>query len=646
MNEYVIAKYLRLSLEDADIDPAEKDESNSISNQRKLLDGHIEKLGIKDATVIEFVDDGYSGTSFERPDVKRLLELAKKGKIHCIIVKDFSRWGRDYIAVSDYLEQIFPFLQIRFISVNDQYDSDKLDYGSAGMVDVGFKNIMNDLYCKELSQKLKLTKQQLFREGKYHSSFAFYGYLKSKKEKYKLVIENNTANVVRKIFKWADRGMRTTQIAKKLNDKKVPTPMAFLSSQDGFKQYLKSENHGKMWTSSSVLRILKDERYTGKCIYGRTKVVAVGSRRSVKCPPEEWVVVPEVFPVIILQERFDRVQGKLRTHRKTKKHNYNRMFIGNIRCGHCGYSLSYHPGKFPYYQCHTNAIAKTECHGNRILEGELLDIVLNTAKVYARAILDKDVRVDNKRRSTETRISELRETIRQYESKRMVLVTANNELFEALIDGRVDDEAYKRKTAVNTESARLCQETIDKAREELILLSAAADVTPEKSVLKKLVDMQTITKDLIDLLVKSIEVFPGGKINIVWNFSQFYDIMVSDEADDNVSTETLLGNRVWIYFCSSEGWEHLNSVREQAVQLAGSRNWTIVGDSFDNAGLSLTANGFKEMQRAVRQGRVDKVIVPTLAGVKKDTEVYQRFERGILKRKAELYDLNGNLLIG
>ena len=118
MSEYVIAKYLRLSLEDADLDPAEKEESNSISNQRRLIDDAIStKFASKTVKVIEFADDGRSGTNFDRPGVTKLLELAKQGKVNCIIVKDFSRWGRDYIAVSDYLEQIFPFLQIRFISV-------------------------------------------------------------------------------------------------------------------------------------------------------------------------------------------------------------------------------------------------------------------------------------------------------------------------------------------------------------------------------------------------------------------------------------------------------------------------------------------------------------------------------------------------
>lgn len=142
-DEYIIAKYLRLSLEDGDLDDI-KDESNSISNQRKLLDFKIAQFPeFQEAKVLEFVDDGFSGTSFERPGVQKLLRLAKEGKINCIVIKDFSRWGRDYITVSDYLEQIFPFLQIRVISVDDNYDSNDVE-STAGNIEVGITNLMPD----------------------------------------------------------------------------------------------------------------------------------------------------------------------------------------------------------------------------------------------------------------------------------------------------------------------------------------------------------------------------------------------------------------------------------------------------------------------------------------------------------------------
>lgn len=648
MNEYIIAKYLRLSLEDADLDPFEKDESNSISNQRKLIDNVIsDKFAGRKIKVLEFVDDGRSGTNFERPGVTELLELAKQGKINCIIVKDFSRWGRDYITVGDYLEQIFPFLQIRFISVNDDYDSDTLQYGSAGMVDVGFKNIMHDLYSKELSQKLKLTKQQLFAAGKYHSSFAFYGYWKSPKEKYKLVIDNETANVVRKIFKWAERGMKTTQIAKKLNDKKVPTPMMFLSRQKSFKWYLKDENHGKMWTSASVLRILKDERYTGKCIYGRTKVVSVGSKRSVKLPEDQWIVVPDMFPVIVSQERYDRVQPKLKKHVKSSNNKTDRLFSGNIRCGHCGYALAYHPAQFPYYQCHTHVISDAVCYGNRILEKDLADIILSMAKKYAATVIEAQTEIESRRKDDRSKATELKKRIVQMRKEESRLLSKNNELFESLIDGDLDDVDYRKQTAANTDKVMTLREEIEKLSVEVEALTPDTDVKTERRLLKRLLSLEKLDKELVDCLVKTVEIYSGGKIHVVWKFSYFCDIMNSAESQTEADvSKTEISNRVWLYYCSADGWDKLNQTRQSVSDCASRMGLSVIGESFDNAGLSITATGFKEMQRAVRQGRVDKVIVPTLEGVSKNTEAYAALERAILKRKVKLYDMHGNLIIG
>ncbi len=648
MTEYVIAKYLRLSLEDGDLDPIEKDESNSISNQRKLLDNFIkERITDKKLKVLEFVDDGKSGTSFERPAVSNLLALAKQGKINCIIVKDFSRWGRDYIAVGDYLEQIFPFLQIRFISVNDDYDSDTLQYGSAGMVDVGFKNIMHDLYSKELSQKMKLTKQQLFASGKYHSSFSFYGYLKSKTEKYKLVIDNDTANVVRKIFKWAERGMKSTQIAKKLNDKNVPTPMMFLAMQKGFKWYLKDESHGKMWTSSAVMRILKDERYTGKCIYGRTKVPTVGSKRCIKVPKEQWIVVPGVFPVIVTQERFDSVQPKLKTHVKQKKSVSTRFFSGNIKCGHCGYALAYHPAEFSYYQCHTHVISDSICYGNRILESELADIILVTAKKYAQIVIDRMTEIDKKHKEEQGVVTELEKKLLNAKKTEARLRARNNELFEALMDGEIEDIDYQKKTNANAEKIQNCIQTVAELQSKIEAVVPTVDTSTDKKLLKRLMEVERLDKALADCLIDAVEVYCGGKINIIWKFSYFCDIIDSaDSQTVNVDFQSEISNRVWLYFCSSEGWDKLNDVRQKVLTFAEGKNWSVIGESFDNAGLSITATGFKEMQRAVRQGRVDYVVVPSLEGVSTSTAAYQSFEKAIRKRKVKLYDMFDNLLIG
>ena len=179
MLNYVIAIYIRLSAEDGDLSD-EKSESNSVVNQRAYIRRFIElRPEFAGAQILEFCDDGYSGTNMERPAVQRLLEQVRQRKINCIIVKDMSRFGRDYIVVGDYLEQIFPFLDVRFIAINDSYDSKDHKYGSAGLIDVSFRNVIYDLYSKDLSEKVRSTKKQLAEKGYCVAPYAFFGYQKA-----------------------------------------------------------------------------------------------------------------------------------------------------------------------------------------------------------------------------------------------------------------------------------------------------------------------------------------------------------------------------------------------------------------------------------------------------------------------------------
>ena len=169
----------------------------------------------------------------------------------------------------------------------------------------------------------------------------------------------------------------------------------------------------------------------------------------------------------------------------------------------------------------------------------------------------------------------------------------------------------------------------------------------ETKLLTKLIEVETPGKELIDCLVESVDVYCGGKINISWKFSNFCDIMDNNDGQDGKKNfDTEISNRVWLYYCSAEGWDRLNEARQKTVILAERKGWTVIGESFDNAGLSITASGFKEMQRAIRQGRVDNVIVASLNGVSTGTKAYQRFEQAVLKRKVKLYDADDNLLIG
>ena len=210
-----IALYMRLSDEDDNL--AAHEESNSISHQRKLMLDHIQKLPeLKGCNILEFADDGYSGADFNRPNFVKMMDLVKAGKIQIIVTKDYSRLGRDYLEVGNYMECIFPVLQVRYISVNDNYDSAN-SFGSTGGMSVALKNLVNALYCKDASKKVRAAKAVLAKQGKYIASFAPFGYKKSEDDKHVLAPDPVTAPVVQLIFELAIKGMKYTEIANYLN---------------------------------------------------------------------------------------------------------------------------------------------------------------------------------------------------------------------------------------------------------------------------------------------------------------------------------------------------------------------------------------------------------------------------------------------
>lgn len=600
---------------------------------------------------MEFVDDGYSGTSFDRPGVQKLLQMVKENKISCIMIKDFSRWGRDYIMVSDYLEQIFPFLQVRVISVNDNYDSATIT-STAGNIEVGFTNIMHDMYSKDLSRKLLVSKRQLFEAGKYHSSYPFYGYLKSTTEKYHLEIEPEAAGVVKKIFRWYAAGSSTKEIAQKLNRTDTMTPLLWLVKFCGFKpRFEKGSTKGTRWTSSSVMHILKDERYTGKCIYGKTKVAKIGSRKLIKQPESEWFVVPNRFPVIITQALFDKTAAirKSRARTKVKKGEPSpRIFLGNIRCGHCGYAMNFHETKYPYYICHARqADNDLHCQGTRIMESDLAEVVLNALKQFAQVCLDSERRLEKRREVMRSERAQIQEKIKQQEKIAAKLLLEGNDCFEELLEGKIDDQEYTTRMAENNRKVAECQKQVDALNEALQSMPEVPDAMSEKTLIGKILSLERLDRKLADLTVKCIHVFKDGSLQIEWNFSGLFDSMFPQDLLEVLPrTETVMLNRTWIYCCTVDGWDELERMRQELFAYAEGRQWLVVGDSFDNSKPCLEANGFRQMRDAAKQGRVDNVLVYTLDGLSKRSKNYARFQRQIEKRHVLMYDRNGNLLIG
>ena len=347
-----IAVYMRLSKTDEKV----QEESNSICMQRILLRKYIASH-FAECEIMEYQDDGFSGTNFNRPGVQRLLEDARNEKFDCVVVKDFSRFGRDYMEVGAYLEQIFPFLGIRFISINDHFDSASYQR-SISDLDVNFKNLLYDLYSKDLSQKVKTSLWARKESGQYVSGNAPFGYEKAPDDRHILVICEDEAEVVREIFSLALQGMTSSQIAKKLNLENVPTPVEFKIRKG--KTSRKPKGDKFYWSSSTICSILRNPVYAGDVEYGKTEREQVGGRNVLKTRAE-WKIIRSHHAPIIAREDFEEVKksrGKGYGKRKVKESRH--LLIGRAVCGCCKRNLSVKEGLNPYFTCHNRYVTGLE----------------------------------------------------------------------------------------------------------------------------------------------------------------------------------------------------------------------------------------------------------------------------------------------
>ena len=283
-----IALYMRLSDEDDNL--AAHEESNSISHQRKLMLDHIQKLPeLNDCNIMEFSDDGYSGADFSRLNFVKMMDLVKAGKIQVIVTKDYSRLGRDYLEVGNYMECIFPVLQVRYISVNDNYDSAN-SFGSTGGMSVALKNLVNALYCKDASKKVRAAKAVLAKQGKYIAAFAPFGYKKSEDDKHVLVPDPVTAPVVQLIFELAIKGMKYTEIANYLNNNGYDSIFEYYQ-KIGVKRCYDRDIGEHMWSASTVMEILYNEVYIGSVINNKTADNIDTGHQVVQRDKEDWIIV-------------------------------------------------------------------------------------------------------------------------------------------------------------------------------------------------------------------------------------------------------------------------------------------------------------------------------------------------------------------
>lgn len=378
---YQAAIYLRLSKEDGDFSSSrEKKESNSIANQRKLIEDYLKHYP-EIAFVQEFCDDGYTGADFNRPAFQQMIEQVRCGNINCIIVKDLSRFGRDYIDAGRYIEKIFPALGVRFIAINDNYDSSKTAQAGNEII-LPFKNLINDSYSRDISIKVRSNLDIKRRNGEFVGTHVLYGYQRSADNKNRLVIDKTAAMVVQNIFRMKIDGFSPAQIAETLNHDGVPSPYEYKRRcgshfQTGFRKQVQTE-----WSPVSIYRILKDEMYTGTLVQGKTSTPNHKVKVRSKKDSSEWIRIENAHEAIIPAATFDMVQKlMLEDSRSPSGEACVHLFSGKVFCADCQSSMTrkrtISAGKeYVYFICTSNKKDKNVCHPHRITEQAIYDAAL------------------------------------------------------------------------------------------------------------------------------------------------------------------------------------------------------------------------------------------------------------------------------
>lgn len=325
---FYVAEYIRLSRDDGD-----KAESDSIGNQKKLLADYLksrETLLVYDI----YIDDGFSGTNYERPAFRRMISDIESGKVNCVIVKDLSRFGRDYIDTGRYLERYFPERNVRFISVTDNIDSFEQSYDML----LPIKNIFNEQYARDISRKIHasvLTKQ---KAGEFIGAFTSYGYKKSPSDKNRLVIDEYAAGIVRRIFGLYNAGYGKLRIAGILNDEGILCPSAYKRANG---EHYRNANHmddPSYWSYSTIHRILQNEMYLGNMVQGRKYQQMRGKAQTKQ--PEDWIIVPGTHNAIIDKDTWEKTQVLLNRRTRSLDLTSNpSVLAGFLKCGDCGRAL-------------------------------------------------------------------------------------------------------------------------------------------------------------------------------------------------------------------------------------------------------------------------------------------------------------------
>lgn len=515
----MIAFYLRLSIADGDIDKNNKEESNSIENQRLLLQTYMDAQNELKGEICEYVDDGYSGMNFDRPEFQRMLSDIKKGKVHIILLKDLSRLGRNYIEVGDYLEQIFPVLGVRVIAVNSRYDSNDYIGQSVGF-DITISNLVNHFYSRDISKKVKSGLRTKWSRGISTTGRLPYGYIKDPSAKGGWRIDPEAGRVVRDIFEKALEGWSTKMIVEWLNKEGYAPPGKYYAMKKGIEKQGKVPEKESLWDTEKLYVILRRYEYTGAFVNNKHQSIQPGSKRFVKNSPSEYYITENAHDAIITKEEYENAQLIIK---KIKKNSFcvakKYALKGKVRCGNCKLAMSYCDESNSFYCPHkASAGSSSKCYGsyydNKVIESVVFYELNN--KIILLHEIKENIAVLKKQncwRNIEDKVKREKRIIK-LKSERILL-------YESYAEGTISKEKYLQKR--NWISSEISSLELEKQKIENILLreTKIEEAVHNLSEQSNLMSYDKLTKEIADIYIETVYLYDPKHLEIVFTFDDF-----------------------------------------------------------------------------------------------------------------------------
>ena len=509
---YKVAIYIRLSKEDVD---RGYDESESIKNQRTLLTQYVEKLGWNYKLVDTYIDQGYTGTNFNRPDFQRMIRDIENGKVNMVITKDLSRLGRDYIETGEYVEKWFPENNIRYVSVTDGIDTFEASNGNNDIAP--FKSILNDMYSKDLSKKIRTALHTMQKQGKWVGGKTALGYRKDPNDKNHLIICEVEAEIIKIIFNMAMAGNEVGVIKNYLNDNKIPTANQL--------RY----NKATFWENKTVKNILKNEVYIGNTVQNKRSRISYKNRKLKSNPTEQWYIVENTHEPIIDKKVFDSVQKMIivqKYNRNEKKHKL--LLDGLLFCYECKHKIGVRGKKNGYYYMVCNNYRRNSklglCTSHGFNYDALEKMVLQYIKNLFQSVDRKKIELNIKTSRTKYDYEKI---LKKLETEVKLINDNIDQIYIDKLNKKISEEMYDRLFKKLIEEAKQKEKEYKeiKIKKEDSLQDDSKEI---EKIIEEFFKLENPTSEIMKLMINRIEIHQDKQVDIIFNFKK---LPISSESD-------------------------------------------------------------------------------------------------------------------